>query len=318
VRNAYIIEYGGLSGAGSGEGSDHLISIENLIGSAFSDTLTGNHSVNVLSGNGGNDTLDGGSGADTLSGGAGNDTYLVDNAGDVVTEAAGEGTDTVRTTLSSYTLGSNVENLTFTGTGAFAGTGNALDNQITGGTGNDTLDGGSGADTLIGGAGNDTYVVDAAGDVVTEADGAGTDTVQSSISWSLGSNIENLTLTGSGNTSGTGNSLANAITGNSGNNTLDGGSGADTLIGGAGDDTYVVDAAGDVVTEAAGEGTDTVQSSISWSLGSNIENLTLTGSGNTSSTGNSLANAITGNSGNNTLDGGAGNDTLTGGLGDDT
>ena len=184
--------------------------------------------------------------------------------------------------------------------------------------GNDILNGGAGADTMLGGTGNDTYLVDNVGDVVTENANEGTDLVQSSVSFTLGANVENLTLTGTANLNGTGNSGNNVLTGNSGNNTLDGGAGADTMVGGAGNDTYVVDNAGDVTTELVGQGTDTVQSSVTYTLGANVENLTLTGSGNINGTGNGDANVITGNSGNNVLTGGAGNDTLIGGGGIDT
>ena len=277
---------------------------------------TGNTLNNVITGNSGNNILDGGTGTDTLIGGAGNDTYVVDNAGDVVTEAANAGTDTVQSSI-TYTLGANLENLTLTGTAAINGTGNALNNVITGNSGNNTLDGGAGADTLVGGAGDDTYVI-GAGDTVTENLNAGTDTVQSSVTYTLGANVENLTLTGTTAINGTGNTLNNVITGNTGNNTLNGGTGTDTLIGGGGNDTYVVDNAGDVVTEAANAGTDTVQSSITYTLGANLENLTLTGTAAINGTGNTLNNTITGNSGNNTLDGGTGADTLVGGAGNDT
>jgi len=283
---------------------------------------TGNASDNVITSGIGADTLNGGAGADTLSGGAGNDTYIVDNAGDVVIESTGadSGTDLVQTALAGYTLAANVENLTYTGTSGFAGTGNAAANSITGGGGADTLDGGAGTDTLIGGAGNDVYIVDSALDVVTEVASAGTDTVQTATlaSYSLAANIENLTYTGTGNFTGTGNTSNNVITGAAGADLLDGGTGADTLVGGAGDDTYVIDNTGDVITEASGAGTDTAQVSAAvYTLGANVENLTYTGAVAFAGTGNTSDNSITGGIGNDTLNGGAGADTLTGGGGND-
>ena len=120
--------------------------------------------------------------------------------------------------------------------------------------GNDLLDGRKGRDRMTGGAGNDTYIVDNTGDRVTEKAKGGTDLVKASVNWTLGSQVENLTLTGSKALKGTGNSLANAITGNSGNNVLDGKGGADRLAGGKGNDIYIVDHAGDRIAEKANEG----------------------------------------------------------------
>ena len=286
---------------------------------------TGNALDNSLTGNSGNNVLDGGAGIDTLAGGAGNDTYIVDNTADVVAENAGAGTDSVFASA-DYTLSANVENLTLTGTDNLNGTGNALDNLITGNAGdntlngmagNDTLDGGAGVDTMIGGAGNDTYYVDNTADVIAENLNEGTDSVYASATYTLSDNIENLTLTGTANIDGTGNALNNAITGNSGANVIDGGAGADTMTGGAGNDTYIVDNAGDSVTEAANAGTDTVFSSVSYTLAANVENMTLTGAANIDATGNELNNVLVGNTGNNRLYGLAGNDTLTGNQGSD-
>jgi Ca2+-binding RTX toxin-like protein len=200
------------------------------------------------------------------------------------------------------------------------GTGNALDNSLSGSAGNNVLDGGGGADEMFGNAGNDTYIVDNAGDRVHEAFAHGVDLVKSWVSFNLGSgsSIENLTLNGSDDIDGTGNELRNVLTGNSGNNVLDGQGGADSMSGGAGDDTYVVDNAADAVHEELNAGTDTVLSSISYSLTANVESLTLTGTGNINAKGNALDNIVTGNDGNNTIDGGAGNDVLRGGDGNDT
>lgn len=219
--------------------------------------LTGGAGSDKLDGKVGNDILDGGAGADTLTGGLGDDTFLIDQADDVVVEGWNKGNDTVLTRLSSYTLTKNVENLTYTGIAAFAGTGNTSANTLTGGAGNDTLDGGSGADRLVGGKGNDTFMVDRAGDVVIEAAGGGTDTIVSRISLTLSDNVENLTLATPVSINGTGNGFDNVIVGNAGLNVLDGGAGRDVLTGLGNKDTFVFRAGqadGDMVADFTGAG----------------------------------------------------------------
>lgn len=236
-----------------------LSGIQNVIATAFNDTLIGSAEANiirggagndtiqglggndVLYGDAGNDTLDGGDGADIMVGGIGNDTYVVDNVKDVVTEKPGEGIDTIQTSLSTFSLAklSAIDNLTFTGTAAATLTGNALANTITGGSGNDKIDGFLGSDTMIGGQGNDSYIVDNIGDTVVENTDEGIDSVTSSVTYTLSDNVENLTLTGSKAIDGTGNSIDNLIIGNAKINTLIGGAGADTLDGGAGNDTLI-------------------------------------------------------------------------------
>jgi Ca2+-binding RTX toxin-like protein len=288
----------------------------NGTGNTLDNLVTGNGGNNSLDGGSGQDTLDGGSGTDTLTGGLGNDVFIVDTTGDTISDSSG--TDRVESsvTFSLAVLGT-IENLTLTGGGAIDGTGNALANVLTGNIAANRLDGGSGNDTMIGGTGNDTYVVNAAGDVVTEGSGAGTDTIETSVTLAaLADNVENLTLTGSSNLNATGNSLNNLLTGNTGINILDGGAGADTMAGNTGDDTYYVDNAGDVITEAGGAGTDTAYTSVNYTVGANVEYLTLSGSANINGGGNTGTLLITGNSGDNVLTAQAsGNVTLDGGLG---
>ncbi|MCS6291179.1 MAG: hypothetical protein H8K10_19725 [Nitrospira sp.] len=178
---------------------------------------------------------------------------------------------------------------------------------MTGNSAANILNGGTGADKLIGGQGDDTYVVDNVSDQITESANQGLDTVQSSVTYTLVANVENLTLTGSGAINGTGNGLDNVLTGNNA---------ANRLTGGAGNDTYVI-GTGDSIVESVNAGIDTVQSAVTWSLGANVENLALVGFAAVNGTGNTLANVLTGNAGNNALVGGDGNDAIAGGQGND-
>jgi uncharacterized delta-60 repeat protein len=326
-----------------------------LTGLGGNDTLKGGGGADILDGGNGNDSLDGGVGADSMLGGAGNDIYVVDNPGDMVSEAAVSGSDLVKSGITWTLVGSeNIENLTLTGSGAINATGNSLANILTGNGaaniligwggndtligngGNDTLDGLAGSDSMAGGAGNDTYFVDDINDAVSEVVDTGSDLVESSVTWTLGAYLEQLTLIGSDTIMGigndshnvlTGNGAANwlaghdgndTLTGNAGNDTLDGGGGVDSLVGGTGNDIYFVDDSGDVVVELAGGGRDTVKSSIAWILANNHENLFLTGNAAINATGNGLNNSIMGNANSNVLTGADGADTLSGLGGNDT
>jgi len=193
-------------------------------------------------------------------------------------EDIGEGTDIVKASV-TYTLARDIENLTLTGTMAINGTGNEQDNiiignsvanKLTGGAGNDIIDGGAGVDNMIGGIGDDSYFVDNIGDVLAELINEGNDTVQSSITYSLGANFENLILNGISAINGKGNQLDNYIGGNKNNNILygdagkdylDGGAGNDILTGGEGSDTYFFGkgSGNDLITAFASNSSDKVE-----------------------------------------------------------
>jgi Ca2+-binding RTX toxin-like protein len=345
ANHIVVSNHGGYTIVDVGGADDTIEGANVVFGGAGNDFISlhygfamGEDGNDTLRGRWTNDWLDGGAGADDMAGGGGDDIYLVDNAGDRVTESSSteNGIDTVRASI-SYTLPSSVENLELTGSAAINATGNSANNKLVGNVAANTLNGGAGQDAMAGLAGDDTYVVDNAGDTIREAPGEGIDTVRASVGYALGANLENLILTGTSDINGTGNDLANVLTGNSGNNILTGGAGndwldglggTDTLRGGTGDDTYVVERTADVVTENAGEGIDTVRSSVTLTtLAAHVENLVLTGTSALNATGNDLANGLTGNSAANTLtgnagadrlDGGAGADILAGGTGNDT
>jgi Ca2+-binding RTX toxin-like protein len=297
-----------------------------FISNGGNDSLSGLDGADTLVAGSGNDTLDGGAGADRLEGGIGNDTYVVDTS-DTIVELTGEGSDTIAIGQ-TYALvaGTFLENITLTGTGDFNATGLSDNNVLTGNSGNNRLEGLAGNDTMVGGLGNDTYVVDSTADVVTEAASAGTDLIETSVSFDTGANVENLTQTGTGNTVSHGSAAANIMIGNSGNNglygedgndhitgndgndTLYGWNGNDTLVGGAGLDTFWGDAGDDVMD--GGDGDD-------WMNGKADNDSIDGGIGNDNIYGENGNDTLIGGDGVDTLTGGAGNDSLTGGAGVD-
>ncbi|MCZ8159155.1 MAG: calcium-binding protein, partial [Microcystis sp. LE19-196.1B] len=265
------------TGQNTGEGTDVLSGIENLVGGDGDDSLIGNTADNQLDGGTGNDTLEGGAGNDTLNGGAGTDTATFGAGNNTVNltlttgQNTGEGTDVL----------SSIENLVG-GDGDDSLTGDTANNQLDGGTGNDTLLGDAGNDTLIGGAGNDSLVGGAGTDTATFGSGNNTVNLTLTTGQNTGegtdvlSGIENL-VGGDGNDSLIGDGGNNQLDGGTGNDTLNGAIGIDTLIGGAGIDILVGQQGNDFLDGGTGD------------------------------------DSLNGGSGNDTLIGGAGNDTLIGG-----
>ena len=232
-----------------------------MLGGLGSDQLWGSNGDDELQGNEGNDALYGETGEDRLFGGVGNDILYGGHGDDIL--VGFNGTNEIKQSLVAGEMDDDF---------LYGGAGN---DTLLGGLGNDYLDGGAGADDMEGGMGDDTYIVNSVNDVILEQRGEGVDKVRSSCNTVLNANIEELRLLEGATINGTGNSLNNTIIGNGQDNILDGVTGADTMTGGAGNDTYYVDNAGDRAVEFAGEGTDTVNASISHTLGDNLENLML-------------------------------------------
>jgi len=280
--------YDSVTPAGTQDGDD------NLYGGAGNDQLFGGSGNDVLVGGSGNDILNGGKGSDKLDGGVGTDTASYSDSDASVTIRLWEGSAS-----GGYAAGDtllNIENIT----------GSAFKDTLVGDANNNIINGLAGADTMNGQDGNDTYYIDNSGDTIS--DRSGIDTVNSSITYTLGNTLENLTLLDASPINGTGNDLANTISGNAGNNTLDGLAGTDTVSYANAASAVTVSLANTLVQNTIGAGTDTLK---------NFENLT--GSNyNDTLTGNAASNALSGGNGNDILKGGAGNDSLSGGLGNDT
>jgi Ca2+-binding RTX toxin-like protein len=275
-------------------------------GNALANTIwigSGGSTANGLGGNdtliggAGNDVLNGGTGDDMMRGAGGNDSYYIDSLADVAEELADGGTDTLLVSggLTSYTLGANLEILVYQGSDAFTGTGNGLDNIVTGSMGSDTLDGAAGADTLKGRAGNDVYLVDDVGDQVIELAGEGIDEIRTALGsrsdfskmYTLAANVENLTGTASVGQGVYANALDNVVKmGNAGDLIVLHDGGNDTVQSGGGNDfLYYGGAFTAADSSDGGAGNDTVGllGSYNLTLGAtslvNIEKLAMYSSG---------------------------------------
>ena len=276
-------------------------------GNQFGNILTGNAGDNHLYGLDGDDTLDGGGGNDTLSGGAGHNVYLF---------GFGSGTDTILSASNSadvlrFKVGVYAWDVTWTLAGS------DLEGTLTGGSDKVIIKNWSSfaSGQLKASLNDGTAVSTTPGQILS-------DTVISTIDATLGAGLKNLVLKGGAHT-GVGNVLGNIIEGNDNANDLDGVTNTDstvgdTLVGGKGDDVYHLHSLKDVIVENTNEGNDTVFAGFNYIFQANVENLTLTGTGDWTGTGNSDDNVLTGNAGKNSLDGGAGNDTIYGGVGNDT
>lgn len=289
----------------------------------------------------GNDTLAPGLGVEIAIGGDGVDLLDFSTQSRVKVDLAGFAANFGAAAGDSYV---GFENVRGSATGSDVLRGNGLGNRLLGLGGDDTLDGGQGDDTLVGGAGNDVFIIDSASDVVQESANGGQDSLRTSVSLTLATNVENGSVLGAVGLTLTGNGLANRLTGATGSDTLIGGGGSDTLIGGgqgdsleggagddrldggsqadilrggAGNDTYLVDNTGDLVIEASNQGRDLILTQVSLELFANVEDATVTANGGRALTGNSLNNLLTGGKGNDSLYGGSGQDSLIGGQGND-
>lgn len=265
-------------------GADRLFGgpgMDILFGGEGNDYLGGDGDGDMLYGNAGHDTLLGGTGNDTLSGEEGNDILKGDEGCDLL--YGGEGNDTLSGGADCDMLWGGAGNDTLSGNG---------DGDILyGEDGNDTLSGGEGNDILYGGTGADTLLGEEGNDILSG--GAGKDRLDG----------------GAGGNTLFGEEGDDTLLGGPDRDVLDGGAGNDVMRGGSGDDAYMVDAPGDRVYESANGGMDGVGSTVSFTLGPHVENLTLLGTLPIDGTGNDLDNVLIGNMNTNVLDGRKGNDT---------
>jgi Ca2+-binding RTX toxin-like protein len=334
---------GGIDDISGFEGADHLYGGsegDELNGGAGDDNLFGEGGADTLIGGSEDDELDGGTGADSMAGGTGDDLYVVDNAGDVVTELNNEGTADLIMSSIGRVLPAYVENLMLTGTTNINGIGNLQDNMLVGNAGNNALTGVTGADYLKGAGGNDVLWGGADGDTIDGGEGIDTAVytgsfegvyADMSINLYFGGHATGDTLTGVENLIGSsyddvlvGYTGSNVLTGAAGNDALFGAFDDDTLLGGKDNDTLTGGTGADVLN--GGDGADTA-SYLTAAAGLTVSLTTGTGTGDAQGdtfisienlTGSGFTDTLVGDSNANVLDGGGSSDILQGLLGDDT